>query len=235
MPLVLRVDVDKPYGRATLKERLLSKVREDYWFPAVSSIGYLIHLKRFLVFLSKEGIKAHIYFRRCTLPPRRWLEESLLDGHMLGLHAENTKNYDTFKKELEEVQAHFFPIKISSFTKHGYGNWKGGRSHFPFYEPDKYLKWSESFGIPFLFGNGMVNEPSEFSGQNRFYPSMFWINELHRDCERFTLQWAVDTAKESNVIVIVHPANFMAVEQVENDMRKLVSLARQQNVCWAII
>lgn len=70
MPLVLRVDVDKPYGRATIKEKVLSKVREDLWLPAIPSIGYLSHLKIFLAFLSKEKIKAHIYFRKCTLPPK---------------------------------------------------------------------------------------------------------------------------------------------------------------------
>ncbi len=118
MPLVLRVDVDKPYGRLTIKEKVLSKVREDLWLPAIPSLGYLSHLKTFLLFLKEGKIKSHIYFRKCTLPPKIWFDESLLDGHMLGLHAENTRNFETFKKELEEVQAHFFPEKISSFTNY---------------------------------------------------------------------------------------------------------------------
>lgn len=232
MPLVLRVDVDKPFGRANFKEKVLSKVREDYWFPAISSIGYLYHLKRFLSFLSVNEIRAHIYFRKCTLPPNSWLDESILDEHMLGLHADSTRNFNTFKKELEEVQAYFSPRKLTSFTKHGSGKWKGGRNHYPLYEPDKYLQWSKTLSIPFLFGNRIVEEPSEFYCHDQFYPSMFWINNLHRDCERFTLQWAIDVAKENNVIVIIHPANFVACEQVRDDMRKLVSLARQQNVSW---
>ena len=235
MSLVLRIDVDKPYGRANLKEKVLSKVRENYCFPAISSIGYLHHLKKFLAFLSEEEIEAHIYFRRYTLPPKRWLSESFLDGHMIGLHAENTKNYDTFKKELEEVQAHFSPRILSSFTKHGSGQLSLGRNHYAPYEPSKYLKWAEALGIPFLFGNEEINKSSEFSEQNQFYPRMFWIDRFYSDYERLTLQSVIDVAKEKNVIVIIHPANFMASKQVEDDMRKLVSLARQQNVCWATI
>lgn len=235
MSLVLRVDVDKPYGRATFMQKVLSKVSENFWFPAISTFGYLSHLKIFLNFLSEENIMSHIYFRKCTLPPNRWLDDSLLDGHMIGFHAENTLNFETFKKEFEEVQVHFFPVKISSFTKHGSGEWKAGRNHYPPYEPDKYLEWAEALGIPFLFGNGIVKKSSEFSVQNQFYPSMFWINKLYRDCERFTLQWAIDVAKENNIIIIIHPSNFLACEQVESDMRKIVTLARQQNVSWITI
>lgn len=232
MPLVLRVDVDKPFGRANFKEKVLSKVCENYWFPANPSFGYLNHLKKFLVFLSENEIRAHIYFRKCTLPPKKWLDKSLLDGQMIGLHAENTRNFNTFKKELEDVETHFYPRKLTSFTKHGSGEWKSGRKHYPLYEPDKYLKWSKTLGIPFLFGNRIVEEPSEFYCHDQFYPSMFWINKLYRDCERFTLHWAIDVAKENNVIVIIHPANFLASKQVRDDIRKLVSLANQQNVYW---
>ncbi len=235
MSLVLRVDVDKPYGRLKFKEKVLSKVREDLWLPAIPSLGYLRHLKTFLAFLKKGEIKSHIYFRKCTLPPKRWLDGPLFDKHKFGLHAENTRNFETFKKELEVVQMHLSPTKLSSFTKHGSGQWKGGRNHYPLYEPDKYLKWSETFGIPFMFGNEMLSESNKSSNQDQFYSSMFWIKESNRNCERYTLQWAIDVAKEKNVIVLIHPANFVANEQVGSDMRKLVSLARQQNVSWITI
>jgi len=234
MALVLRVDVDKPYGRTTLRDKILSKLREDYWFPAISSLGYLNYLRIFLDFLSEEEIKAHIYFRKCTLPPKRWLAGSLLNGHKLGLHAEDTRSFETFKKELEEVQAHFNPKRLSSFTKHGSGKWKGGRHHYPLYEPDKYLKWAETIGISFLFGNAeKISEPEESSGQNQFYPGMFWIERYRsNECERFTLQRVINIAKNKNVIVIIHPEHFIDIKRVENDMKKLVSLARQHNVSW---
>ena len=232
MPLILRIDVDKPYGRVNFKEKILSKIREDYWFPAISSLGYLTHFKRSLEFLLEENIKAHIYFRKCTLPPKEWLIKPLFKGHRIGFHAENTRNFESFKNELEDVQAYFLPEKISSFTKHGSGQLKLGKNHYPAYEPNNYLKWAEVVSIPFLFGNDVVCESSEFSSQNQFYPSMFWVDKPHRDCERFPLQWAIDVAKEKNVIVILHPGNFVTKDQVEVDIRELVTLSRQQNVSW---
>ncbi len=235
MSLILRVDVDKPFGRATFREKVLSKVREGFWFPAISCLGYLNHLEMFLAFLSEEKIKAHIYFRKCTLPPKGWLDESLLDKHMLGFHAENTRNYETFRKELEEVQGYFSSKRLSSFTKHGSGEWKSGRNHYPSYEPDKYLDWAEVSGIPFLFGNGEINKSSEFLRQNQFYPNMFWIDRFHSDCEQFTLQWIIDVARDKNVIVIIHPSNFVANKWVEDNMKKLVFLADTNNVFWKTI
>ncbi len=235
MPLILRVDVDKPYGRSNIKEKILSKVREVFWFPSVFCLGYLSHLKKLLVFLSEENIKAHVYFRKCTLPPKIWFDDSLLDGHMIGHHAENTRNFETFKKEFEEIQVHFHPKKISSFTKHGSGEWKSGRNHYPSYEPDKYLDWAEVLGIPFLFGNGEISKLSKFPRQNQFYPNMFWVDRFHSNREQFTLQWIINVARDKNVIVIIHPANFVANKWVEDNMKKLVCLASTNNVIWKTI
>lgn len=60
MSLVLRIDVDNPYGRATFKEKVLSKVSEAFWLPKFFPFGYLNHLNKFLAYLSEENIKAHI-------------------------------------------------------------------------------------------------------------------------------------------------------------------------------
>ena len=155
---------------------------------------------------------------------------------MLGLHAENTKNCDTLKRELEVVQKHLYPLKVHSFTKHGYGNWKGGRNHYPTYNPSQYLKWSQALGIPYYFGNGTINESSKLSNQNEYYPDVFWVSKLHyAECERLALHRIIDIAKNSNVVVIIHPANFQAEIQVMNDMKKLVFLARQSQVNWITI
>jgi hypothetical protein len=233
MSLVLRIDADKPYGRATFLQKVMSKMCEDYWLPKISSLGYLRPLKKCLVFLAEEKIRAHIYFRKCTLPPKSWLNGSLLNGHKLGLHAEDTRSFETFKKELEEVQAHFDSKKLSSFTKHGSGKWKGGRNHYPPYEPDKYLKWAEVLGIPFLFGNHEnTNELSKFYGQHQFYPSAFWIDRPYTNHDQSTLQMVIDIAKERNLIILIHCDSFVSDKQVERSMRRLIFMARQQNVSW---
>ena len=237
MALILRVDVDKPYGRSTLTDKILSKVREDYWFPAIYALGYLNHLKIFLEFLSEKEIKSHIYFRKCTLPHKRWAGESLLEGHMLGLHAEDTRSYESLKKELKGVQSCFAPKKINSFTKHGSGYLKLGRYHYPPYEPDKYLRWAETLGIPFLFGN----EENIYESQNtesiyQYYPGMFWIERYrNEDSDQLTLPEVVRISINKNVVVIIHPEHFIDNKQVKTDMMELVLKARQQKVPWITI
>ncbi len=231
MSLVLRIDVDKSYGRATFIQKVASKIAESYWLPSIESLGYLHDLKAFLLFLSEEDIKAHIYFRICSLPPQSWIEGNILEGHKLGLHAEDTRNIDTFKNELDDARKHLNPMNISSFTKHGSGNWKSGRNHYPPYEPDKYLHWAEELEIPFLFGNKEdINEPSASYGEYKHFPGAFWIDRPYTDYS--ALQQVVNQAKEDDVVVLIHCADFLAIEQVEKGMRQLVSMARQQNVSW---
>jgi hypothetical protein len=236
MALVLRIDVDKPYGRATILQKVISKMREDYWFPGIASFGYLNPLRRCLVFLDDEKISSHIYFRKCTLPPKSWLSNSLLAGHKLGLHAEDTRSFDTFKRELEEVRVYFECRLLSSFTKHGSGKWKGGRNHYPPYEPDKYLEWAESLGIPFLFGNHEdVYEAHKLCGGRQFYPGAFWIDRPYASHEQSSLQRIIDIAKERNLVVLMHCDGFAGEEKVQKGMRLLVSMARRQNVSWVTL
>ncbi|RJO60418.1 hypothetical protein C4544_05095 [candidate division WS5 bacterium] len=236
MSLILRVDVDKPYGRTTFKDKILSKLREDYCLPAITSAGYLNHVKAFLVYLRENNIAAHIYFRTCTLPPRNWINDKLLNGHLIGLHAENTRSIETFQKELDDVKMYFSPIKLHSFTKHGSGELKLGRNHYPPYEPEKYIKWGEAMGIPFLFGNNeLVNGSNRLSEGNHYYSSMYWIERKYPDSKQLDLGRVVEAAKNINVIIITHPANFIASSEIRERFNKLVLLSRQHKIPWITI
>lgn len=233
MPLVLRIDVDKSYGRSTLLQKIASKIAENYWLPAIPSLGYLHDLKKFLNYLSEEKIPSHIYFRKCSLPPKNWFSGSLLKKHKFGLHAEDTRSFDTFKNELDDVQTYFHSNKISSFTKHGSGNWKSGRNHHPPYEPEKYFEWAEITGVPFLFGNlEDMNAPPQLNGKHYHYPGAFWIDRPYTSYETHSLQQVLDTAKNRNVIVLIHCADFLAVEAVALGMKQLVSMSKEQNIPW---
>ena len=233
MPLILRVDVDKPYGRANIGGKILSKVCENFWLPQMASLGYLKDLKKFLGFLRSEKISAHIYFRICTLPPQGWSDKSLLDGHMIGLHSEDTRTIDTFRDELKTLQAHFSSRVISSFTKHGSGKWKSGRKHYPLYEPDKYLRWADDIGVPFLFGNQEVHNVEDVTGEAGFYPRMYWIDRLHINSSMPGIMQAIEWAKQGcHVIVIIHPCNFIGDREVEKNMRRLVACSKEQGVAW---
>ena len=233
MALILRIDVDKPYGRKNLKQKILSKLREDLWFPPFSLLGYLRDLRNILYFLDEFAINAHLFFRTCTLPKKKYLNGPLLDKHQLGLHAENTRSLESFKRELRYVQKYFEPRKICSFTKHGSGNWKGGRNHYPSYEPDKYLEWGNDVGVPFLFGNlEDFAETCEPHKVNHFYPGAFWIDRPYTNLEYFDLKKVIEKAKVRNIVVIMHSGCFEVDRRIEEAMKRLIIIARDQNVEW---
>ena len=233
MALILRIDVDKSYGRATISQKVISKIAENYWFPAFPTFGYLHDLKTFLQFLADKNIKSHIYFRKCTLPPKKWLDGKLFSGHKIGIHSEDTRSFDTFKKELDSVRSHFNSIELSSFTKHGSGLWKSGRHHDPSYEPEKYLKWAEQLEIPFYFGNKEdIYEPCQDYGKYTFYPGVYWIDRPYTDYEESSLKEIINIAKERNIVILIHCADFLAIKQVELGMKRLVALAKEESVSW---
>jgi len=133
MALILRIDVDKPFGRSSLFAKVLSKAREEFYFPGLNKLGYLKDLGVFLDFLDTNSIPAHIYFRNCTAPNAQIINR--LRKHKIGFHAENTQTIDTFKHELDAFRSKFLELNVSSFTKHGSGIFKLGRHHYPPYEP----------------------------------------------------------------------------------------------------
>ena len=59
-------------------------------------------------------------------------------GHKIGFHAENTRTIDTFSEELNVFKKKVSPAKVESFSKHGSGQLKLGKYHYPSFEPEKY-------------------------------------------------------------------------------------------------
>src|SRR4051794_32862875 len=100
MPIVLRLDIDKPYGRSNLSSKLLSKVKENYLFPSLDALGYLRDLAAFLVLLNEKKIRAMSYHRICTAPNPAVTELLRNGGHLFGLHAEDTRSIETVRAEL---------------------------------------------------------------------------------------------------------------------------------------
>src|SRR5689334_6365360 len=127
MALFLRLDNDKPFGNATFLARVASKVREELWFPALRQVGYMHHADEFFQLLQEHGIKAHWYFRICTIPGRDFLKALLQSGHAVGLHAESTRCFEDFCQELTEFKRAVRLSHLHSFTKHGSGTLKLGR------------------------------------------------------------------------------------------------------------
>jgi len=235
MPLLLRCDIDKPYGNHTLIRRVISKAREDYLFPAIGLFNYLDHVKQLILFCNSFGVRAHLYHRLCTMPDARTMELILSGGHHFGFHSENTRSFETFVEELALFRKKAYPLIVNSFNKHGSGILKLGRNHYPQYEPDKYRSWSCKIDVQFSFGNGIVSEPSDFDDCINYFPKMFWIEREYRDLKFNALEELVLLGKSKNVVLLIHPSNFISNENVFNDLKAVFTLASQNRIDWKLI
>lgn len=232
MALILRVDVDKPFGRSNIFRKVASKLAEDYWFPVFSSFGYLTHLQIFLEYCNSKNISGFIYHRTCTIPDEK-IQKSLIKGnHKIGFHAENTRTFETFSNEINHFKNLLNPIQIESFTKHGSGMLKLGKNHYPPYEPEKYFEWAKKLNIDFFFGNGICSSSSNLLSSNNFFPNMFWIEREYRHPDFFEFKKLLEVAKNKDVVVLIHPCNFHASKIVLEDFETLVNLSKEQSINW---
>jgi hypothetical protein len=235
MGLILRVDVDKPYGHSSLLRKIASKVAEDYFpIPFFGGIQYLKHLEAFLECCNSEQVPGFIYHRQCTVPDKKINELLIAGGHKLGFHAENTRSEETFAAELRLFSEKVSPAKVSSFTKHGSGVLKLGKHHYPPYEPEKYKAWSARLGIGFYFGNGICANAADLYAADRFYPTMFWIEKDYRNPAFSELQQLLDAARSGDVAILIHPENFYTYKSVAHDFRQLIKLAREEGIGWKV-
>jgi hypothetical protein len=230
MALILRVDVDKPYGRCNLVMKMFSKISEDLYFPRCEKLGYLGYLNPFLDFLETQSISAHIYFRNCTIPTLQLIDR--LRNHKIGFHAENTKSLDTFRHELNIFTSNFSGLDISSFTKHGSGNVKMGRHHYPNYEPQKYKIWAKEVGVAYLFGNELWR--ADNMATDLYYECMYWVglDKSRKHYKQPSLEEIVEIAKVQNVVILIHPCNYVADAQIQSDFQSLVKYSKKASIRW---
>ena len=230
MPLILRIDVDKPYGHHNFRAKIASKISENYfnvnWFMS----DYLMPLKKLLINLNQHEISAFIYFRHCTLPDDQVFKLMDSGGHHLGIHSENTKSEESFLEELK-----IFKEKTGrqalSFTKHGSGVKKLGKNHYPKYEENKYLEWSNRH-LNFYFGNGILNNKNISNSTESFFPNMFWIHRDYRDKNFSKISSLIKKAKTENICLIVHPSNFYTYDFIKDDLKNIIKKSKKNGINW---
>ncbi len=225
MALIIRIDVDRPYGRRPWLRHLLSRCASDLYFPRVPAFGFLEELKGMLQILGRHQACAHVFFRQCTLPSQELVD--LLDqgGHQLGLHLENSRSFATFRREQEQL-ARRVGRNIFSFSKHGSGGARYGRHHHAPYEPEKYVEWGERAGMKFFLGN--LEDPSTQSvtgpGGLFWYPSAFWLEPHWRDTSRFPVSWLLQHAVLRDIVLLVHPENVLGDPNLVEEFERIISL-----------
>ncbi len=235
MSLILRVDVDKPYGHGNLIQKIASKITEDYFrLPFVHSLYYLHAQTKLLDFCNAHGVQGIFYQRSCTLPNKKVLNLIETGGHKIGFHAENTRSKETFSAEIELFKSKLLNHSINSFTKHGSGQLKLGKHHYPKYEPDKYIAWAKDLNLKFPFGNEIGDSAESLIAKDNFHSSMFWMERDYRHSSFSSLEQLIELAKTEQIVVIVHPANFATFKDVQEDLKTLFTLAKANEIKWEV-
>lgn len=224
MALILRIDVDRPYGKGGLLRHTASRVSSDLYLPRMHWLGYLRDLQAILEILNKRGKSAYVFFRKCTYPTPQICELMQNGGHQFGLHFENSRSFETFQEELHFLEQKLGQ-KITAFSKHGSGRMRLGLHHYPPYEPERYLQWAPDLGMRYFFGN-LEDPEMEPQKQNDLttYPSAFWLEPSWRDVNRFPIEWLLRKAAERDVVLLMHPDNVTASAPI---MRELLLLLDQ--------
>ena len=224
MALIVRIDVDRPYGKNPLGRHLLSRLSSDLWFPRVNTFGYLKELQVILELLNKRNARSYLFFRRCTLPSER-IMQLIEDGqHEIGVHLENSRSFETFFQEKQLIERHT-GRKVFALSKHGSGKAKYGYRHHAPYEPERYIEWARQSQMKVFFGN--LEDPSirPNNGVNDFiaFPSAFWLEPDWRDTSLFPVDWLLREARKSDVVLLLHPENVLEKPELTEEFARLVT------------
>ena len=224
MALIIRIDVDRPYGKHPLPRHILSRLGSDFYFPKVPALGFLDELKRMLLVLNERRARAYVFFRRCTLPTASILKLMEDGKHEAGLHLEDSRSFETFLEEKERLERHL-GRPVSALSKHGSGKEKYGSRHFAPYEPEKYQEWARRAQMKTLFGN--LEDPTLEARRVDgllFFPSAFWLEPDWRDTARFSEDWLAANAPRRDTVMLVHPENVWESPEIT---RSFTALATQ--------
>jgi hypothetical protein len=217
MGLIIRIDVDRPYGKQGILRHIASRISSDYFLPRIEGLRYLDELKTILHILNANGKPAHVFFRKCTYPTPAVCELMEKGGHRFGLHLENSRSAETFREELGSLEQ-TLGRRVVEFSKHGSGRLHLGRHHYAPYEPEKYLPWATQAGMRLFFGNLENPELRQVQdGELLFYPSAFWLEPHWRDTKKFPIEWLLNEAAERDVVMLMHPDNVTSSAEITRE------------------
>lgn len=234
MKLILRLDVDIPFGNHTLFRKVISKIFEITDFHFINNY-YLDHVREIISILNSHNIKAIFYFRNCTYPDLKTKKMLLDSGHKIGFHCENTKSFITFQDELYRFlkKADLSIADLHSISKHGSGRLKLGKYHYPPYEPDKYIEWCHKLKIKFLFGNGIIDNDTQLSNSlTEFQNDCYWTEPWFRSHSVKHISDIFVNGDASILPLIAHPENLIRDPEVMSSLIDCIHYAKLNNYEW---
>jgi len=214
MALIVRIDVDRPYGKQGFVRHVASRLRTDYYLPRFEWLRYLGELKTILGILKANGKSAHVYFRKSTYPTPEVCELMEAGGHRFGFHLENSRSEETFTEELASLER-VLGRRVETFSKHGSGDRRYGLHHYAPYEPEKFLEWGRKAGMKVFLGN--LEDPRIRPVQDAgllYYPSAFWLEPPWRDKKSFPIEWLLNEAAQRDVVMLMHADNVTSSPEI---------------------
>jgi hypothetical protein len=223
MAVILRIDVDSPYGKKNFINHVFSRLTSDLYLPPILMFPYLEYLNDFINYLNNRNIQGYFFFRKCTLPTIKTLNLLKKGKHIIGLHLENSRSFETFKNEVDIIKSHT-KSKVEVFSKHGSGKYKYGLHHYPLYEPEKYLEWGSKLGMKIFLGN--LEDPTiPFSYTNNnmlFFPAAFWLEYSWRNIILFDINWLIQESKNRNIVLLIHVENVLYNKLFLNEFETII-------------
>jgi hypothetical protein len=232
MSITIRVDIDQPYGWQNKIKIILNYISiKTPFIIRLPLFGYLKHLSNFLKYCNNNNISCKLFFRRCTIPTKK-IKKLIKDGnHEIGWHVESCKTFDDFKKEYMYMSKKLNqPIKI--YSKHGSGkihnnrivSHKIGYYHYPEYELNNLLEFGNKLKLKEFYGNGECPEKCNLNKYKNinYYTDAFWMHESYRNTDKYTIDWLIENIKNKNIIILIHPFNYIIHEQVNKDFKKII-------------
>jgi len=223
MPLILRIDVDRPFGKRNVFRRTLSKIASELYFPRVRTLGYLRDLEEILSLINMRRVPSYVFFRRCTLPSLSVIQLMKTGNHVFGLHLENSRSSASFKTELRNLERHI-EAKVDVFSKHGSGVKRYGLFHYAPYEPENYQIWGRDLGMKIFFGN--IEDPTHenylLNSNLQVLPAAFWLEPNWRDVKRFTIEWLIKESSNRTIVLLLHPDNVTADDRIMAELLYLI-------------
>ena len=223
MGLSLRIDVDNPFGYASLYKKILNKISLDFnLIPKWSSLGYLDHAIKLRTYLEKHSVPTTWFFRNITAPSSKELNEFRESPFDLALHAERTDTLENFASEVKKWEKNFGTTP-KGFSKHGSGDQKLSRMHVMEYDAEAFVEFGIDLGFEYFSGNGTKYDLG-FENRNGFIyvPSIFWLDNLELHPSGTSMDDLINVSESKAVVVLVHPFWWNTQPDVQNRLDYLV-------------
>ncbi|MHA2243696.1 MAG: hypothetical protein ACXADY_01875 [Candidatus Hodarchaeales archaeon] len=225
MPIILRIDVDNPYGWNSFRRKTLNYIAINFRrFPSrFSTLGYLDHAKELFLTLKEAKVPATWFFRVQTKPNQQFQKELLSTGHEIAFHAERTSNLEEFQEDLNILSQN--PSNpILGFSKHGSGEIKLSKYHTPNYNLNSLVNLGQQAGLKYFSGNDEL--PDLEPGQKNdmlVFPGTFWLNEDYRDISKYSIEWFIKKALSGEtVVVLTHPFMWFFSRKERKDLNTVL-------------